>query len=228
MSKRTALIAAGIILTVSGGFAAAGGGAVVAAVGSDNTLSTGRHAITSPTSALVTDEGDINDFDAGSLGHPAIKLSVSGSGKPVFVGVGPAAAVDRYLAGAEVETVTDFDVRPFELTTTVQVGTRRLTSPLAQSFWVAQSEGSSTAATTWKIRDGSYRVVVMNVDGSAGIDIDARFGLHVPRLTAIGWILLGGGFGVLLLGVTVLILGLRSRTPSAPVQTTPEHVTVSP
>jgi hypothetical protein len=227
MSKRTALIAAGIILTVSGGVAAAGGGAVVAAVGSDSTLSSGRHAITSPTSALVTEEGDIDDFDAGFLGHPGIKLSISGSDKPVFVGVGPAAAVDRYLAGADVETVTDFDVRPFHLTTTVHEGTRQLSSPLDQSFWVAQSEGSSAAATTWKIHDGTYRLVVMNADGSAGIDVDGRIGLHVPRLTAIGRGLLGGGLGVLLIGVTVLVLGLRSRATSTPVETTPQYVTAS-
>jgi hypothetical protein len=227
MSKRTALIAAGIVLTVTGGMVAAGGGALTAAVGSDSTLSTGRHAITSQTSALVTDEGDINDFDAGFLGHPAIKLSISGSGKPVFVGVGPAAEVDRYLAGAGVETVTDFDVRPFELTTTVSEGTKQLSSPVDQSFWVAQSEGSSKAATTWKIHDGSYRVVVMNVDGSAGIDVDGRFGLHVPRLTAIGRTLLGGGLGVLLIGVTLLVLGLRTRATSTPLETTPQYVSVN-
>ena len=227
MSKRTALIAAGIILTVGGGVAAAGGGAVVAAIGSDSTVSTGHHAITSQTSALVTEEGDFDDFDAGVLGHPGIKASVSGSDKPVFVGVGPADAVDRYLAGAEFETVTDVDVRPFELTTTVHEGSTRLTSPLAESFWVAQSDGSSAAATTWKIRDGSYRLVIMNADGSPGIDVDGRFGLHVPGLTAIGRTLLGGGLGVMLIGVTVLVLGLRTRTPAAPIDAAPQYVTVS-
>ena len=227
MSKRTALIAAGIILTVGGGVVAAGGGALVAAVGSDSTLTSDHHAITSQTSALVTDEGNINDFDAGFLGHPGIKLSFSGSDKPVFVGVGPADEVDRFLAGAEVETVTDFDVRPFELTTTVHEGTKPLASPLDQSFWVAQAEGTSAAATTWKIHDGSYRVVVMNVDGSPGIDVDGRFGLHVPRLTAVGRTLLGSGLGVLLIGVAVLILGLRSRTPLAPIDATPQYVAAS-
>jgi hypothetical protein len=227
MSKRTAMIAAGIILIVGGGVVAAGGGAVAAAVGGDSTVTSGHHAITSRAAALVTEEGDIDNFDAGFLGHPGIKLSFSGSDKPVFVGVGPAAEVDRYLAGAEVETVTDFDVRPFHLTTTVQEGTRTLSSPLDQSFWVAQSEGSSAAATTWKIRDGSYRVVVMNADGSSGIDVDGRFGLHVPRLTTIGRSLLGGGIGVLLVGVAVLVLGLRSRVPSAPVKASQQDATIS-
>ena len=54
------------------------------------------------------------------------KIDVRGWGKPVFVGVGPAEAVDRYLAGASVETVTDVEVRPFELTTTVREGSMRL------------------------------------------------------------------------------------------------------
>ena len=159
MSKRTALIAAGIILTVGGGVAAAGGGALVAAVGSDSTVSTGHHAITSQTSALVTEEGDFDDFDAGVLGHPGIKASVSGSDKPVFVGVGPADAVDRYLAGAEFETVTDFDVRPFELTTTVHEGChpaspRRWTSPSGSRSPTDRRQQrrrgrSATAAIAW-------------------------------------------------------------------------------
>ena len=225
MSKRTALIAAGIILTVGGGVAAAGGGALVAAVGSDSTVSTGHHAITSQTSALVTEEGDFDDFDAGVLGHPGIKASVSGSDKPVFVGVGPSDAVDRYLAGAEFETVTDFDVRPFELTTTVHEGSTGLTSPLDESFWVAQSEGSSAAATTWKL-PGEHVLEGVGA-GSPGIDVDGRFGLHVPRLTAIGRTLLGGGLGVMLIGVTVLVLGLRTRTPAAPIDAAPQYVTVS-
>ena len=99
MSKRVALIAAGAILSAGGGILAAGGGAVVAAIGTDGTLSSGRHAVTSATSALVTDQGDINDRGADILADPAIKISVTGSDKPVFVGVGPSDDVDRYLAG---------------------------------------------------------------------------------------------------------------------------------
>ena len=226
MSKRVALIAAGAILSAGGGILAASGGAVVATIGTDGTLSSGRNTVTSTTSALVTDQGDIKARGANILADPAIKISVTGSDKPVFVGIGPTAAVDRYLAGASVERITDFEVRPFELTTRVHDGSVRLASPLAQSFWVAESDGSTSAATTWKIRDGSYRLVIMNADGSPGIDVDGQFGLHVPRVTDIGIAVLGGGLLLLVVGAALIIVGLRTTSPSIPVDTASPYVAV--
>jgi hypothetical protein len=212
MSKRIALITASAVALLGGGAAAIGGGAVLAVFGTDNTISSGHHPVSTTTSALVTEQGDFGANSADILGHPAVKISVTGSGKPVFIGVGPAGAVDRYLAGAAVETVTDFELRPFELTTTRHEGTAKLASPLAQSFWVAKSVGSTSAATDWKVRDGSYRVVLMNADGSAGVDVEGRFGLDVPHLAAISATLLAGGLLVMVLGVALLVAGLRTRS----------------
>jgi hypothetical protein len=209
MSKRIALIATSAILLVGGGAAAIGGGAVLAAFGSDSTISTGHHHISTNTSALVSDESDFGTYGADTLGNPGVKLSVTGSAKPVFIGVGPAAAVDRYLAGASVETVTDFEVRPFHLTTTRRDGAALPGSPLDQSFWVAQSDGSTSAATTWKINDGNYRIVIMNADGSTGLDVDGQFGLRATRLTAISAGVLGTGLITVIVGVVLLVLGLR-------------------
>jgi hypothetical protein len=212
MSKRIALITASAVALVGGGAAAICGGAVLAVFGTDNTISSGQHPVSTTTSALVTEQGDFGAHSADILGHPAVKISVTSSAKPVFVGVGPAAAVDRYLAGAAVETVTDFELRPFDLTTTRREGTVRLAPPLEQSFWVAKSVGSTSAATDWKVRDGSYRVVLMNADGSAGVDVESRFGLGVPHLAAIGATVLAGGLLFVVVGVALLLAGLRTRS----------------
>ena len=212
MSKRIALITAGAVALVGGGAAAICGGAVLAVFGTDNTISSGQHPVSTTTSALVTEQGDFGAHSADILGHPAVKISVTGSAKPVFVGVGPAAAVDRYLAGAAVETVTDFELRPFDLTTTRREGTVRLAPPVEQSFWVAKSVGSTSAATDWKVRDGSYRIVLMNADGSAGVDVESRFGLGVPHLAAIGATVLAGGLLFVVVGVALLLAGLRTRS----------------
>ena len=185
MSKRTALIAAGVVLAAGGGVTAIAGGATLAIAGTDGTLSTGRHALTSDTAALVSDRADIDDFDRAHVGHPALDLTVTGSDRPVFVGVGPAADVDRYLAGASVETVDDIETGPFHLETTVRSGTARLAPPVDQDFWVARSSGATSAATSWHLHDGRYRVVVMNADGTPGIHADGKFGLHVPWLTPV-------------------------------------------
>jgi hypothetical protein len=225
MSKRTALIAAGVVLAVGGGVTAVAGAATLAVAGTDGTLSTGRHALTSDTAALVSDRTDIDDVGRAHVGHPALTLSVTGSDRPVFVGVGPAAAVDRYLAGASVETVDDIDTGPFHLQTTVRSGTAELAPPVDQDFWVARSSGATSAATTWHLHDGRYRVVVMNADGTPGVHADGKFGLHVPWLAPVAVTALGGGAAVLLAGVTILVLGLRNEPEPAPVERPSPYVT---
>jgi hypothetical protein len=177
MSKRTALIAAGIVLAAGGVVTAVAGGTTLAIAGTDGRLSTGRHALTSETAALVSDRADIDDLDRAHAGHPSLELSVTGSNRAVFVGVGPAADVDRYLAGASVETVDDIETGPFHLETTVRSGTSQLAPPVDQDFWVARSTGATSAATTWRLHDGKYRVVVMNADGTPGVHADGKFGL---------------------------------------------------
>ena len=88
MSKRIALITASAIAFVGGGAAAIGGGAVLAVFGTDNTISSGHHPVSTTTSALVTEQGDFGTHSADVLGHPAVKISVTGAAKPVFIGSG--------------------------------------------------------------------------------------------------------------------------------------------
>jgi hypothetical protein len=226
MSQRIALVAAGAVLTAVGGILALGGGTVVAVTGTDGTFSSGHETISSTTRALVSDHGDIDEGGIGVAADPSIEIAVRGSDKPVFVGVGPTAAVDRYLAGASVETITDFDVRPFELTTTVRDGSGRLGPPADESFWVAEAGGRSAADATWKIRDGSYRIVVMNADGSPGISVDGAFGVHVPRLTAIATTALAGGLILVVSGIVLVVAGARSTDRPAPQESASPYVTV--
>ena len=70
-------------------------------------------------------------------------------------------------------------------------------SPLDETFWVAQSDGATSAATSWKIDDGSYRVVVMNADGSPGVDVEGSLSVRVPVLGVLAVSGLAGG-GLLL------------------------------
>jgi len=214
MSKRTALIAAGAILMIGGGLVSAAGGAGLATVGTDSRISTGASALSTPATAFVTQPGDISDHGASIFGHPSIRISVTGADKPVFIGVGPAAAVDRYLSGVAVETVTDFDISPFRLTTTRHEGTARPSSPLDQPFWVEQAHGTRAATADWKIRGSSYRVVVMNADGSPGITADGRVSARVPNLSLIAASILGCGLVVLFSGVVVFVVGLRIKNES--------------
>ena len=212
MSARVPLVVAGAILAVGGGVAASAGGAVMAVSGSDSTLTTGRHTVVTTTHALATPSGNISAHGAAALGGATLRLSVTDARKPVFVGVGRAADVDRYLKGAAVETVTDLELTPYHLTTTRTGGTASPASPTSQSFWVARTDGATSASLAWKLRSGDYRVVVMNADGSAGVDADGRVALQVPHLFAIGVGLLIAGLAVVAAGIALLVAGLRVRT----------------
>jgi hypothetical protein len=226
MSKRTALIAAGVVLAAGGGVTAIAGGATLAIAGTDGTLSTGKHALSSDTTALVSDRADLDDLEGAHIGNPSLKLAVEGSDRRVFVGVGPAADVDRYLAGASVETVDDIEAGPFRLETSVRTGTAQLAPPVDQDFWVARSSGATSAATSWHLQGGRYRVVVMNADGTPGIHADGKFGLHVPWLAPVAFTALGGGAAVLLAGLTIFVIGLRNEPEPAPVDSPSPYVTV--
>ena len=81
-------------------------------------------------------------------------------------------------------------------------------SPLDETFWVAQSDGATSAAANWRIDDGSYRVVVMNADGSPGVDVRAEVSVDVPVLQAITFAGLIGGTVLLVIGVPLLVAGV--------------------
>jgi hypothetical protein len=215
MSTRTALIASGVVLTAAGGVLATGGAVLGAIGGTDGTLSTGQAHHATSANAVVSDEGDLGGSTNLAFGDPTLKVSVSDSDQPVFVGIGPAADVDRYLAGATVQTVSDFDLWPLQLDTETREGTQQPGSPLDETFWVAQSDSATSAATSWKIDDGSYRVVVMNVDGSPGVDVDGSLSVRVPLLGAITVGSLAGGALLVVIGVSLLVSGLRREEQTA-------------
>jgi hypothetical protein len=133
----------------------------------------------------------------------------------VFIGIGPASAVERYLANAPIDRVTDFDVDPFRLTTEPRAGTARPAPPGEQSFWTVRADGTN-ATVDWKITDGSYRLVVMNADGSPNVAATSAVALTIPHLFGIALGALIGGVVLALVGILLVILGARTRPDRAP------------
>ena len=205
-----AAIVVGAVLTVLGLIGAVAGVAVLAVFGSDGTASSGTHTFSTSTAALVSEPAVIRDTDdfADFAGDPKLRVSVT-SGKPVFIGVGPAKDVDRYLAGAPIDEVTDFEVFPYDLEKDRRPGTKVLGAPGSQTFWVAQNEGRDSATLRWKVRDGDYRLVVMNADGSRGVDTKGEVAATLPKAPDYGWAALIGGALVLLGGIAATVVGLR-------------------
>lgn len=185
---------------------AAGIAGVVARASSDGGyVSTGTHRYSSEGRAVVTDAMHVGTFPDWLVARLRIKAS---SDKPLFVGVGRRADVDRYLAGVAHSTIEDVSYGPFEVSYSAQAGSATPGRPAAQSFWETSSTGSGTRTVSWKVRHGSWRVVVMNADGSPGVATEAKVGATVHGALAV--VLAGLALGLALVAAAVAVI-VRGR-----------------
>jgi hypothetical protein len=182
-------------------------------------LTSGVHEFSAAGSALVTVPTELGSGGTGRLYSPGvldrIRIQVDpAKARPVFVGIGPSADVDRYLADVQRTRIDDFWTEQVQSLT----GGSPTSAPAGQEFWVASSVGSGPRTVTWDPSKGSWTVVVMNADGRPGIDVRAELGATVPALPWISGSALGVG-SVFLAGGVLLITGAvrqaRSTRPAA-------------
>ena len=67
---------------------------------------------------------------AGNAGL-RITATPTGAGQHLFLGIGPASAVDRYLSGVSYDVATDVSVTPFHLTLARHGGTATPPPPVS-------------------------------------------------------------------------------------------------
>jgi len=133
------------------------------------------------------------------------------TGDAVFVGIAPQAAVDTWLAGVAHEHVTSMSWDPYATDTRAIAGTRPVSAPTGQSFWVASTSGTGTQTLAWPAEGGRWTAVVMNADGAPHVAVDVSVGAKTGLLLPIGIGL--GIFALLLLGGSALLFlfGLRRK-----------------
>jgi hypothetical protein len=158
-------------------------------------------------------------YEAGAPGVGMIARDLLGtirirsqSSRPVFVGIAPAAAAEGYLANVDRAEAGDLGARSADFR--AQPGGAPAGPPAAQRFWAASTTGAGQRTLSWKVRSGSWRVVVMNADGTRNVVSDLSIGASFPHLLRIGIAALGGGLLMLLLGAGGLLLAVRPRRES--------------
>lgn len=142
--------------------------------------------------------------------------------KPVFVGIARKRDVDAYLAGVDRAVVTNLDFDPFSVRYARHAGAKSPGLPASQGFWVASTQGTGTKSLTWDVSSGTWSVVVMNADGSPGVDAEISAGASVPYALWIGIGLAIAG-ALLLLGAALMIAAgwRREQGPPAVVAAQP-------
>jgi hypothetical protein len=207
----TALLASGLVL--GGALALYGEGQK----DEDGYLRTEAHHFGADTRALATENLDVDlggaDWlaETDELGKVRIEAE-SRDDRPLFVGIARTSEVERYLSGVPHTTVHDVEAGPFEdfdADYTRHAGQRHPVSPEHADIWAASSQGGGRQAVDWKVDEGDWSIVVMNADGSLGVDADISAGADVPFLDEVGWIALGSGAFALVAGIALIALGIR-------------------
>jgi hypothetical protein len=219
---RVLLIVFGSIIALLGLALLAGGSVLlyadIALKGDDGYFTTRTERYRTPSRAIVTEKLDLTGVPGGSGQWADLRIHAHGvGGRPVFVGIGRKADVQRYLAGVAHAELTDVDLDPFRPTYTPHPGTRAPAPPAQQSIWDAKVQGSGPQTLTWGVTDGDWQIVAMNPTGRAGVAVDASAGVKIGHVTAIVTGLLVVGFLVLGGGIVMIVFGARRRRrPSAP------------
>jgi hypothetical protein len=152
-----------------------------------------------------------------SLSTPGdVRLTVTPSvaGTPVFVGVGPSAAVAAYLSGVAYSTVTGgTHVQPLAIDHPGAAPSRYASTV---DIWVAKASGSGVQSFVWHPQPGQWTVVALNADGSRSVAVTVDAALTFPGLATLAtWLLISGGV-LLVAGVAMIVVPVRRAGAAAP------------
>jgi hypothetical protein len=178
-------------------------------------ISTDTQRFATRTAAIATDNLDLDSSGPGWLTshdrYGNVRLEVSSrTDKPVFVGIARTKDVSTYLRGTSHTTVTDFHSDPFRAVYRAEPGSARPAAPASKPIWAASAHGTGKQTVIWDVKHGDWSVVVMNADGSRGVDTGVSAGADFPILAALAWGSVGGG--LVLLGVASLLIVAGTTT----------------
>lgn len=226
---RIFLIIIGVILVLGGGACAVPSFVTYRALDDDGFISGGGR-MTTGTAALVTTTAQFrevteDEVEEGRTGGDVILRirAESVDGGDVVVAIGAADAVQALLVTGSSEVVSELDFEPFGYRG-VAIGNRRALSAPEEGLFTAFASGPGEQEITWTIEPGEWRALIMNADGSAGVDVEVDFGARFPYLRgfAIAGMIIGGS--VLPLGIILIAFQFRPGRNSgdAPAEPAPE------
>jgi hypothetical protein len=143
-----------------------------------------------------------------------IRIEADSSGDPLFLGIGPTNDVEQFLAGVGHDEISDFDADPFRVSSE-HPGDAPDVAPTTQGFWAVSESGSDPQTLTWDVSAGDWTVVVMNADGSSGVQAEVSVAATLPVLQPIAIGMLIGGGILFLLGIAMIVLPLVTRKAPA-------------
>ena len=161
------------------------------------------YAIASDTFGLHLATGAVSDM----VGTVRIQVTQESGTIPAFVGIAPAGAAARYLAGVDYATVRG--ATGHHGTYTEHAGSAPAVPPGRAGIWTAHAAGPGTQTLTWAVRNGDWMVIAMNADSSRPVAMTVNVAATLPALPWIAAGLLIGGIIFLIGGILLIVIPLQ-------------------
>ena len=166
--------------------------------------------------AIVTKPADVElraawIWDTSDLLTIKVEGENNDTSKDTFIGIAEEQDWKAYLNGVAYAEITEFIIYPFEVNYEPHRGNSTPEGPTSRDLWTAQAYGNGTQTLKWDLESGSYSLVLMNGDGSAGVDLSIVLGAKIPPVFGIGVGLLVGGIVALLVGSFMIYLAVRRQ-----------------
>ena len=218
---RIALLVTGCIVALISLSALAGGGFLTWAHTTqrdDDGFYTTRHeTFRSGGYALRSDDLDLGTegpdwlFEKGRLATIRLDGRSLEPGRRLFLGIGPADDVERYLDGVDHDLVEDVETHPFKVRYRHESGTRTPDAPDTETFWAA----SGSDRIEWEVEEGRWMAVAMNADASRGVVAEISVGAKSDLILWAALIALGVGLALAALAALLIALAVRGAPVAA-------------
>jgi hypothetical protein len=209
------VVVGAVVVLCSLGLLGVGGTALwtQTAKGPGGYLDLGTRTYSTAGYAVASDQIDLQLANGASalFGTARLRVTPAHGTAPVFIGIAPAAAASRYLAGVGYSTVTGTTGNaPVYV---VHSGGAPAVPPGRAGIWAARAAGPGTQVLTWPVKSGRWTVVAMNASGSRPVSVRVTGSATLPALPWIAVGLLAGGILAALAGIVLIVVPI-SRASS--------------
>lgn len=121
-----------------------------------------------------------------------------------------------YLEGVAYDEIREFNIHhPFsepKISYRRHPASSEPASPIPRTFWVISTHGEGAQTLKWGVEEGRYSIILMNQDGSSGLDISGSVGVKIPMVSGLSIGFLASGFLLVVMAfLTVYFTVTRSR-----------------
>ncbi len=202
-----------LVVVAVGALAFVLGVAAAIVFGPDDKITSGPHALHSNGVAVVTGPAAIRYYGL----TVQVEVRASRPRDRVFVGIGRSVDVADYLRRSTYTRIDSIGL-PWKVATTVVLGSRSPEAPPTDlDVWLDSQSGQRTASITSTLPDAPVTVVVMNADGSSGVNVTTDLSLEERGMFV-------GGLAVAVAGAGVAVLGWVLRRPRARTATGADNI----